>query len=119
MRATAFAAFILIALGAGGVARANPASAVPRVSLALAIDWSMPSTSSKLAVTSAAPTAAQHDVAAYGRFADLARQVVVPHYVEPDVTRQQMFHQVYVTPFTPYVGAYGLNLTVESDALLH
>jgi len=29
-----------------------------------------------------------------------------------------MFRQLYVTPYSPYIGAYGLVLTVETDAVL-
>ncbi|HEX8954122.1 MAG TPA: hypothetical protein VF997_17660 [Polyangia bacterium] len=108
----------------------------PRVSLSLALDWNKLAveaihrpktpppprvhrhTIPKLTVTAAAPAPAQHDVAAYGRVEGAMRDVLIPHYVQPDVDHRQQFRQFYLAPFTPYLGAYGAMLTIETNALL-
>ena len=46
------------------------------------------------------------------------RVVLMPSYVQIDPERRQMFRQFYVMPYTPYLGAYGAVLTVETNALL-
>jgi hypothetical protein len=137
MRSTAIAAFVLATLGVSTVAQAHVPLWAPRVSLSLALDWNSIARQAarqpkpkplatkkprhvipKLTVTGAAPALVQRDVAVYGRVEGWVRNVAIPHYVEPDVDRRQMFRQLYLTPYTPYMGAYGLNLTVETDAVL-
>lgn len=138
MRASAaIAGFLLVTLGLGGTSRAHVPLWAPRVSLSLALDWNnvaleaihrpKPQPPARvrrhviptLTVTSVAPSLVQRDVAAYGRLEGWARNVVIPHYVQRDVDRRQMFRQLYLAPYAPYLGAYGATLTVESDALLH
>jgi hypothetical protein len=129
-------AFLLATLGFCGQASAHVPLWAPRVSLSLALDWnklgveaiSRPKPKAaprvgrhavpKLTVTAAAPAPAQLDVAAYGRVEVALREVVTPHYVQPDVDRRQMFRQFYFSPYTPYLGAWGFVLTVETNALL-
>jgi len=113
MRAPASAAFFLTLVGLASTAHAKlPALLAPKVSLALARDWkpitvahrTLPS----LSVTSAAtPVPAQLAVAAYGRAEGMVRSVVTP------------YRSVSVFPFSPYPGAYGLTISVETNALLH
>lgn len=132
----AIAAFLLATLVLTGRAEAHVPLCAPRVSLALALDWNKLAvdaiyapkpkpaprahrhTIPKLTVTAAAPRAAQLDVAAYGRVEGAVRDVLIPHYVQPDVDHRQRFRQLYLAPYTPYLGAYGFVLTVETDALL-
>jgi len=127
---------LLATVAFGGRAEAHVPLWAPRVSLSLALDWNRLAieaihrpkvcapararrhTIPKLTVTAAAPPRAQLVVAAYGRVEGVMRNVLIPHYVEPDVDHRQKFRELYVAPFTPYLGAYGLNLTVETDALL-
>ena len=137
MRAPAFiAGFLLATLGTGSQAHAHVPLWAPRVSLSLALDWNKLAVEAihrpkakaparagrhaipKLTVTAAAPPVAHLDVAAYGRAEQWARNIIIPHYVQPDVDRRQLFRQFYVVPYTPYLGAYGFVLTVETDALL-
>ncbi|HXU73789.1 MAG TPA: hypothetical protein VN947_30930 [Polyangia bacterium] len=137
MRSTALAAFLLSSLGFSTVARAHVPLVAPRVSLSLALDWNSIAATAlrqprhkpvaakkprhtipRLTVTSAAPLPPQRDLAAYGRVESWVRDVAIPHYVEPDVDHRQMFRQLYVTPYSPYIGAYGLVLTIETDAVL-
>jgi hypothetical protein len=133
------AAFLLATLAFAPKARAHVPLCDPRVSLSLALDWNkiareaitQPApkpvahvarhTIPKLTVTAAAPATYQLGVAAaaYGRAENWARSVVIPQlYVQPDLDRRQMLRQVYVVPSAPYLGAYGLMLIVETDALL-
>ena len=135
--AAAIAGFLLVTLGLGGSARAHVPLWAPRVSLSLALDWNKlaveairrpkdkaPARARRhvipaLTVTAAAPPVAQLDVAAYGRIEGWARDIVIPHYVQPDVDHRQMFlRQFDLAPCTPYLGAYGFVLTVETDAVL-
>jgi len=137
MRASAaIAGFLLVTLGLGGSARAHVPLWAPRVSLSLALDWNKLAVEAiqrpkvkaparagrhvipKLTVTAAAPPVAQLDVAAYTRLEGWARNVVIPHYMKPDVDHRQMFREFYLAPYTPYLGAYGFVLTVETDAVL-
>ncbi|HEX6839711.1 MAG TPA: hypothetical protein VF334_24200 [Polyangia bacterium] len=137
MRAlSAIVAFLLATLVLTGRAEAHVPLWAPRVSLSLALDWNKLAVTAihspkpkvpprahrhtvpKLTVTAAAPAAAHLDIAAYGRVEGLMRDVLIPHYVKPDVDHRQMFRQFYLAPYTPYLGAYGFNLTIESDALL-
>jgi hypothetical protein len=138
MRASSvIAAFLLTTLGLMRSAAAHPPLWAPRVSLSLALDWNKLAdeaihrpkantparvrrhTIPKLTVTAAAPPrAAQLDVAAYGRVENAMRDVLIPHYVQPDVEHRQMFRQFYLAPYTPYLGCYGFNLTVETDAVM-
>lgn len=137
MRAlSAIAAFLLASLVFTGRADAHVPLWAPRVSLSLALDWNKLAveaihspkpkpaarvhrhTVPKLTVTAAAPAAAHHDVAAYGRVEGVMRDVLIPHYAEPDLNHRQMFRVFYLAPYTPYLGAYGVNLTIETDALL-
>jgi hypothetical protein len=137
MRAlSAIAAFLLASLVFTGRADAHVPLWAPRVSLSLALDWNKLAveaihapkpkpaprahrhTVPKLTVTAAAPAAAHLDVAAYGRVEGVMRDVLIPHYVQPDVDHRQMFRQFYLAPYTPYLGAYGFNLTIETDAVL-
>lgn len=130
-------AFLLASLGFSGPASANVPLWAPRVSLSLALDWnrlaveaiSRPKTKKttlrigrhaipKLPVTFAAPVLAERDVAAYGRAETWMRVVVTPHYAEPNVDHRQMFRVFYFSPFTPYLGAWGAILTIETNALL-
>jgi hypothetical protein len=128
--------FLLASLGFSGPARAHVPLWAPLVSLSLALDWNQLAVEAisrpkpkaparvgrhaipKLTVTAAAPAPAQLDVAAYGRVEFALREVVTPHYVQPDVDRRQMFRQFYFSPYTPYLGAWGFVLTVETNALL-
>ncbi len=132
----AIAAFLLATLVFTGRSEAHVPMWAPRVSLSLALDWNKLAvdalrapkpkpkprahrhTIPKLTVTAAAPRPAQLDVAAYGRVEGVMRDVLIPHYVQPDVDHRQMFRELYLAPYTPYLGAYGFNLTVETDALL-
>lgn len=137
MRASAtIAGFLLATLGFVGRADAHVPLWAPRVSLSLALDWNKLAVEAiarpkapkppratrhavpKLTVTAAAPPAAHVAVATYGRVETWTRNILIPHYMEPDLDRRQMFRVVYVAPYTPYIGAYGLTLTVETDALL-
>ena len=130
------AAFLLATLGFTGPAAAHVPLWAPRVSLSLALDWNKLAveaihrpkadtpprvrrhTIGKLTVTAAAPAHAQLDVAAYGRVEGWMRNVLIPHYAEPDVDHRQKFRQFYLAPYTPYLGCYGFNLTVETDVIL-
>jgi hypothetical protein len=131
------AAFLLATLTFTPSARAHVPLWAPRVSLSLALDWNKVAreavmrpapkptarvkrhTVPKLTVTAAAPPAYQIDVAAYGRAEGWAKHVLVPQfYVQPDPDRREMFRQVYMVPYAPYVGAYGLTVIVETNALL-
>jgi hypothetical protein len=121
MRASVISAIVVGTLLCGGAARAQPLLLAPRSALTLAIDWNSLATAkshSNPAVTGVAPAMAERDAAAVGHAEEIVRNVVIPHYVMPDGGRQPI-HQVYVTPFTPYLGAYGLNITFETKALLH
>lgn len=137
MRAlSAIVAFLLASLVFTGRADAHVPLWAPRVSLSLALDWNKLAveaihaprpkaaarahrhTVPKLTVTAAAPAAAHLDVAAYGRVEGVMRDVLIPHYVQPDVDHRQLFRQFYLAPYTPYLGAYGFNLTIETDAIL-
>jgi hypothetical protein len=137
MRATsAIAGLLLVTLGWARPAHAHVPLWAPRVSLSLALDWNTLAVEAirrpkakatarvgrhaipKLTVTAVAPAKAQLDVLAYGRVERWARNIMIPHYVEPDVDRRQKFRQFYIAPYTPYLGAYGFVLTVETDALL-
>jgi hypothetical protein len=137
MRApSVIAAFLLATLGFASPAAAHVPLWAPRVSLSLALDWNKLAveaiqrprkdttsrvrrhTIPKLTVTAAAPARAQLDVAAYGRVEGAMRDVLIPHYVQPDVDHRVMFRQFYLAPYTPYLGCYGFNLTIETDALL-
>ena len=129
-------AFLLATLGSSGPASAHVPLWAPRVSLSLALDWNKlaveaisrpkPRPAARTArratptmpVTGAAPVLAQRDVAAYGRVETWMRVVVTPHYAEPDLNHRQMFRVFYFSPFTPYLGAWGAILTVETNALL-
>ncbi|MCU1281489.1 MAG: hypothetical protein JWM53_5035 [bacterium] len=130
------AAFLMTCLGLSRPASAHVPLWAPRVSLSLALDWNKLAVAAisrpkarpaarvgrhvvpKLAVTAAAPAPAQLDVAAYSRVETAMREVVTPHYVEPDVDHRQMFRVLYFSPYTPYLGAWGAILTVETNALL-
>jgi hypothetical protein len=130
------AAFLLATLAATSAARAHVPLWAPRVSLSLALDWNKLARDAvtrpkpkpvkkvarhlipRLTVTAAAPAPNQLDVYAYGRAETFARSVLTPSYVEPNPDHRQMFRQVYLFPYTPYLGAYGLILTVETNALL-
>lgn len=132
----AIAAFLLASLVFTGRADAHVPLWAPRVSLSLALDWNKLAVTAihspkpkpkprphrhtvpKLTVTAAAPAAAHVGLAAYGRVEGVMRNVLIPHYVQPDVDHRQMFRQLYLTPYTPYLGAYGLSVTIESDAIL-
>ncbi len=132
----ATAAFLLVTVAYATTAQAHVPLWAPRVSLSLALDWNKVALEAlsqpkpkpvarvarhqvpRLTVTGAAPAPAQLGLAAYNRVEGTARQLLMPHYVEPDAERREMFRQVYVMPYTPYLGAYGLVLTVETNALL-
>src|SRR4051794_1300169 len=119
------AAFLLATLASTPRASAHVPLWAPRVSLSLALDWNKLTrdaitrpapkpvsrvarhTVPKLTVTAAAPAPAQHDVAAYQRAEQTARLVLIPHYVQPDPDRRQMFRQFYIVPNAPYLGAIG------------
>ena len=137
MRAlSATAAFLLATLLFTVRAEAHVPLWAPRVSLSLALDWNKLAveaihsprpkpparvrrhTVPKLTVTAAAPPPAHIAVAAYGRVEGVMRNVLIPHYVQPDVDHRQTFRELYLSPYTPYLGAYGFVLTVETDALL-
>jgi hypothetical protein len=129
-------AFLLTTLVFSGLASAHVPLWAPRVSLSLALDWNRLAVEAisrpkgplpprvgrhappKLTVTGAAPVLVQRDVAAYGRAETWMRVVVTPHYAEPDLDHRQMFRVFYFSPFTPYLGAWGAILTVETNALL-
>jgi hypothetical protein len=139
MRASAaIAGFLLVTLGLGPSAHAHVPLWAPRVSLSLALDWNKLTVEAiarpkvkapararrhaipKLTVTAAAPApVAQLDVAAYGRIETWTRNILIPHYVQPDVDHRQKFRQLYLAPYPPYIGAYGFVVTVETDAVLH
>jgi hypothetical protein len=124
-----------------GSAAARVPTFAPRVSLSLALDWNnlalralqAPPRSAapvaprrhtvpKMTVTDGAvvPPAAQLDTQAVGRVEGWARSVVAPR-LDPgtiDPHRRIMMRAAYLTPYAPYVGCYGVHLTVETDALL-
>ena len=137
MRASAsIAGFLMVTLGFVSSAHAHVPLWAPRVSLSLALDWNKLAVEAiarpkakkparvarhgvpKLTVTAAAPQPAHVAVATYGRVETWTRNILIPHYMEPDLDRRQMFRVVYLAPYTPYIGAYGLTLTIETDALL-
>ncbi|MDB4966371.1 MAG: hypothetical protein JWN44_2060 [Myxococcales bacterium] len=134
-------AFLLATLALAGPALAHVPVLAPRVSLSLALDWNNlvmralhappPPPASvttrrhvipKLSVTDGAQTrsAPQLEVQAVSRVENWARSVVSPRYdsTNADAARRTQFRTMYVTPFVPYMGCYGLNLTVETNALL-
>ncbi len=130
-------AFLVATAGLMARADAHVPLWAPRVSLSLALDWNKLAREAisrpravpvspvsrrrvpHLPVTgAAAPTLPPRDVQAYARTQEWMRVVLMPHYVQPEPERRQMFRALYVTPFTPYLGAYGLMLTVENNALL-
>lgn len=134
-------AFLVATLALGARAAAHVPVLAPRVSLSLAIDWNnvvlaralaQPKTATaaativrrhrvpKLSVTSgaSAPVPPALDVAAYDRVERLARAILSPRYDSPDVEHRRLLRSVYLTPYAPYLGCYGLNLSVETDALL-
>ncbi len=121
MRANVLLAVMILASGICSVASAQPPLLSPRVALSLELDGNSLASSigrhPNPAVTGVAPEVTQQDAAAVGHAEEMVRNVVVPHYVVPETVRQPI-HQVYVTPFCPYVGAYGLNLNIETR-LLH
>jgi hypothetical protein len=121
MRANVLSAILLLTSTISGAAFAQPPSLTPRVPISLALDGnSIATTTSRHpnpVVTGVAPEAAQHDAAAVGHAEELVRNVVIPHYVMPETARQPI-HELSLTPFSPYVGAYGLNLNIETR-LLH
>ena len=121
MRASVISAIVVGTLFCCGAAHAQPLLLAPRSALTLAIDWNSLATLKTRpnpAVTGVAPAASEHDAAAVGHAEEIVKNVVIPHYVMPDGGRQPI-HQVYVTPFTPYLGAYGLSINFETKALLH
>lgn len=130
------AAFLLACLGFTGPADAHVPLWAPRVSLSLALDWNKLAVEAikrpkpgpaaraprhvvpKLTVTAAAPAPAHLDVAAYGRVETAMREVVIPHYINPQEGQRQLFRVVYATPYTPYLGCWGIMVTVEQNVLL-
>lgn len=132
----AIAAFLLASLGFTGRAAANVPLWAPRVPLSLALDWNKVAVTAlttpppkppervrrhtvpKLTVTMAAPAPAHLDVVAYHRIETLVRDVAAPHYTPRDADYRRRFRRFTLVPFTPYVGAYGLGVRVDSDALL-
>jgi hypothetical protein len=131
------AAFLLASLGFCPLGRAEMPMLGPGVSLSLALDWNRIAATAlahpepaapparahrhevpRLTVTTAALPPAPRDVAVYGRVAGWAQSVVMPGYVAADLEHRQRFRQVYVAPYAPYFGAYGLTVTVETDAIL-
>jgi hypothetical protein len=133
----AISAFLLATLLYGGRADAHVPLWAPRVSLSLALDWNKLAVDAirrkptakapprarrhqvpPLTVTTVAPPRAERAVAAYDRAQGWMRQLLIPSYVNPDVDHRQSFRQVYVVPYTPYLGAYGVILTVEENVLL-
>ena len=124
-----------------GSAAARVPTLAPRVSLSLALDWNnlairalqappRPAvpvavrrhTIPKMSVTSGAarPAAAQLDAQAVGRVEGWARRVITPRLDRgaTDAQRRIMLRAAYLTPYAPYVGCYGVNLNIETDALL-
>lgn len=130
------AAFLLATLGWSCRALAHVPLFTPHISLSLALDWNKlaheaiarPASTpvaparrhqvGKLTVTTAAPPSRQADTVVAARVEIWARSVLVPSYVKPEVERTVLFRQLYVTPYAPYLGAFGANFTVETDALL-
>lgn len=136
-------AFLVSTLALGARASAHVPLLAPRVSLSLAIDWNemvlaralaqprgATATAAatlvrrhrvpKLSVTSGAttPLPPALGVAAYDRVERLARTILSPRYDSPDAEHRRLFRSVYLTPYAPYLGCYGFNLSVETDALL-
>ena len=133
-------AFLLATLGIPATARAHVPLFAPRVSLSLALDWNnlavralhapprptAPSTVHRhvvprLAVTDGAPPPARAlDFEAVNRVEGWARTVMAPRYysASPRQSSRMHFRAIYLNPYTPYLGCYGLTLTVETDALL-
>jgi hypothetical protein len=134
------ATFLLALLGVTLPAAAHVTLSGPLVSLSVALDWNnlarravmnprIPVTAPaarrhplpRLDVTSApgVEPPPQVGTAVYGRVETWVRKVVIPQYVTPpDHERRFKLRTVYVLPFAPYVGCYGLNATFETDALL-
>jgi hypothetical protein len=128
--------FLMASLGFVGLASAHVPLWAPRVSLSLALDWNKLAVAAisrpkppppvrvgrhaipKLTVTSAALPRPQLDLATYGRVEVALREVVTPHYMEPDLDHRQKFRVLYFSPYAPYLGAWGALLTIETDALL-
>lgn len=134
-------AFLMATLELCAPASAHVPLYAPRVSLSLALDWNnvvlaralaQPTAEAtaativrrhripKLSVTSGATTPLPQalDVAAYDRVERLARAILSPRYDSPDAEHRRLFRSVYLTPYAPYLGCYGFNLSVETDALL-
>jgi hypothetical protein len=121
MRASVISAIVVGTLFCCGAAHAQPFLFAPRSALTLAIDWNSLAAAKSHpnpAVTGVAPAAGERDAAAVGHAEEIVRNVVIPRYVMPDGGRQPI-HQVYLTPFTPYLGAYGLSVNIETKALFH
>ena len=120
MRAlSATVGFLLTSLGFCALARARAPLLGPRASLTLALDGNQVAIRvPRLTVTAAAPAPAELELAAYNRVESWARDVLIPHYAQPDVDHKQLFRQLYLSPYAPYLGAYGLIVTFETDALL-
>lgn len=133
-------AFLLASLGLSTTALAHLPLNAPRVALSLALDWNQVvlqralaqprdatattvvkrrHTLPKLSVTggpvAAAPSAG---VAAYGRFEQTARAILMPRFDNPAAVHTRMLRAVYLSPYAPYFGCYGAMLNIQSDALL-
>ena len=125
MRATAFMAFLLTTVGATGVAQAGVPLLAPRVSLAMALRWNQVAVTSAIVaraasrksrlVTSGSLAPVEHGTVAYSRVESMFHDAI-PHYVPRDA-QNHLLRSVTVTPFAPYLGAYGLNFTVETTLL--
>jgi hypothetical protein len=130
--------FLVVLAALAGRAQAHVPLFAPRVSLSLAFDWNKlarqallhpepapatvvarPREPARLAMTgpvTAAPAPVQRSV---DRAQLYMRVVFVPTYISPEqMRRTRMFTAAYMTPYTPYLGCYGVMLTVQSDALL-
>lgn len=132
--------FLIVAMAIGRPAQAHVPLFTPRVSLSLAVDWNKlalqalhhpapaPATvvahwhqPPRLEVANGPAVAAAQpmDVAAVSKVELYTRAVIAPSYQAPPALQQRrLLRSAYLFPFTPYIGCYGMMLTVQSDALL-
>jgi hypothetical protein len=135
-------AFAIAGAGFARDGRAHLPLFAPRVSLSLALDWNNlarrairqprrevpPAPPARhrhaippLGVTDGAPAPepVQHDVAAAARAEVWVRRVTVPQYVTPfNSDARFKLRSMYLVPFIPYLGCYGLSTVFETDAVL-
>jgi hypothetical protein len=132
-------AFLVAAAAVAGSAQAHLPLFTPRVALSLAIDWNkMALQALQHPAPPAETTVARHhqaprlgvagpvvaapppiDRAAVSKVELYTRVVVTPSYTAPTAVQEtRLFRAAYMMPYAPYLGCYGVMLTVQSDALL-